>query len=150
MGPVEPVLRLASLADGPELLDLWAGLFEGDAGGWRAAASAWLAGAVGDPSVHLPVVERDGRLVATAVGTLELGVPNPYSPRGRLVRLANLLTLPTYRGQGLGTALVAGVVTWARSVDADRVDLSATPAGQRLYARAGFVPTTAPRMKLVL
>jgi hypothetical protein len=38
----------------------------------------------------------------------------------------------------------------ARSIDADRVDLSATSEGQRLDERLGFVLTSAPRMKLVL
>jgi len=33
---------------------------------------------------------------------------------------------------------------------ADRVDLSATPAGQRIYEKLGFRVTSAPRMKLVL
>lgn len=66
------------------------------------------------------------------------------------MRLANVITLPEYRGQGHGTALVLDVVAWARSIAADRVDLSATPAGQRLYEKLGFVLTSAPRMKLVL
>jgi hypothetical protein len=42
------------------------------------------------------------------------------------------------------------VIAWGRSIDADRVDLSATPDGQRIYERAGFTLTRAPRMKLVL
>jgi hypothetical protein len=42
------------------------------------------------------------------------------------------------------------VARWARSINADRVDLSATPEGQRIYLKAGFVLTSAPRMKLVL
>lgn len=31
----------------------------------------------------------------------------------------------------------------------DRVDLSATPEGQRLYEKLGFTVTSAPRMKLI-
>ena len=46
--------------------------------------------------------------------------------------------------------LVLDVVTWARSIAADRVDLSATPIGQRIYEKLGFTVTSAPRMKLVL
>jgi hypothetical protein len=42
------------------------------------------------------------------------------------------------------------VVRWARSIQADRVDLSATPEGRRLYEGAGFVLASAPRMKLML
>jgi hypothetical protein len=51
---------------------------------------------------------------------------------------------------GHGTLLVLHIIKWARSIDADRVDLSATPDGQRIYERAGFTLTTAPRMKLSL
>lgn len=52
--------------------------------------------------------------------------------------------------QGHGTMLVLDVVAWARSIAADRVDLSATPAGQRIYEKLGFTVTSAPRMKLIL
>ncbi|MGZ6748145.1 MAG: GNAT family N-acetyltransferase [Nocardioides sp.] len=95
-------------------------------------------------------LEVGGEVVATAIGTLELGVPNPHCPQGRTVRLANVLTLPAHRGHGFATLLVRDVVAWARSVQADRVDLSATSEGQRHYARLGFQVARAPRMKLVL
>ena len=48
------------------------------------------------------MIEVDGELVATAIGTLEIGVPTPQCVRGRTVRLANVITLPDYRGQGHG------------------------------------------------
>jgi hypothetical protein len=32
----------------------------------------------------------------------------------------------------------------------DRIDLSATPEGQRIYGRLGFTRTSAPRMKRML
>jgi len=127
---------------------------EGDRGqgaAWRRHAQDWFVRAVDDGTVaRFPVVEVDGVIVATAIGTLELGVPNPYCARGRTVRLANVITVPEHRGHGIGTLLVGDVVEWARSIDADRVDLSATPDGRRLYQRLGFVLTRAPRMKLVL
>lgn len=89
-------------------------------------------------------------VVATAIGTFGIGVPNPQRHRGRTVRLANVITSPEYRGREYGTLLVRDVIDWALSIDADRVDLSATPDGQRIYERAGFKVTKAPRMKLVL
>ena len=52
--------------------------------------------------------------------------------------------------KGFGTVLVRDVIEWARSIDADRVDLSATPDGQRIYEKVGFGLAKAPRMKLVL
>lgn len=148
-------LRTATIDDGPQLLSLWALLFDGNGATtdepWRAHAGTWFARCVMDSSAaRFPVVDVDDRIVATAIGTLELGVPNPQCPRGRVVRLANVITLPGYRGSGLGTLVVNDVTQWARSIDADRVDLSATPEGQRIYLKAGFVLTSAPRMKLVL
>ncbi len=66
------------------------------------------------------------------------------------MRLANVITLGEHRGRGYGATLVLDVLNWARSIDADRVDLSATPEGQRLYEKLGFAMATAPRMKLIL
>lgn len=100
---------------------------------------------VDDPGVaHLPLIEIDGVVVSAAVGTLELGVPNPWCPRGRTVRLANVVTLPEHRGKGYASLLVQDVVEWARAVEADRVDLSATPEGRRIYENAAFTLTSAP------
>lgn len=64
---------------------------------------------------------------------------NPQAPRGRTVRLADVITTTEHRGHGFGTLLVRDVIEWARSIEADRVDLSATPDGQRIYEQAGFV-----------
>lgn len=159
MGPVTSSpsrrLRTATVDDADQLLSLWGLLFEPKSGEspdpWTTHAREWFEAAVDDEaSAWFPVVEVDGRLVACAVGTLELGVPNPYCVRGRTVRLANVVTLPEHRGQGYGTRLTRDVVEWARRIGADRVDLSATPEGQRVYERAGFTATSAPRLKLVL
>jgi GNAT superfamily N-acetyltransferase len=130
-------------------------VFEGsdavEAAAWRTHARDWFNGLVEDGArAHFPVIDVAGRVVATAIGTLELGVPNPQCPRGRAVRLANVITLPEHRGNGYGTLLVREVVEWARSIDADRVDLGTTSDGQRIYERVGFELTKAPRMKLVL
>jgi GNAT superfamily N-acetyltransferase len=149
------ILRTATAEDLTQLLRLWSLLF--DDGGttaeepWRGHAREWFTRYVDDPpNARFPAIEVAGELVATAIGTLEIGVPNPQCVRGRIVRLANVITLPEYRGRGHGTMLVLDVVAWARSIAADRVDLSATPAGRRIYEELGFTVTSAPRMKLVL
>jgi GNAT superfamily N-acetyltransferase len=90
-----------------------------------------------------PAIEADGELVATAIGTLETGVLNPQCARGRTVRLANVIALPGHRGHGHATMLTLDIVAWARSIGADRVDLSATPVGQRIYEKLGFTVTSA-------
>jgi GNAT superfamily N-acetyltransferase len=148
-------LRDATADDVAELLRLWALVYgEDDAHTtqpWRDHARRWFTGVVEDPrTACFPVIECAGGIRATAVGTLELGVPNPQCPRGRTVRLANVVTVPEHRGRGYGTLLVRHVIDWATSVGADRIDLGATPEGRRIYEKAGFVLTSAPRMKLVL
>ena len=148
-------LRTARAEDGTQLLRLWALVSDeaGTASGepWADHAREWFKRYVDDTrNARFPAIEVDGELVATAIGTLEIGVPNPQCVRGRTVRLANVITLPEHRGHGYGTTLVLDVVAWARSIGADRVDLSATPAGQRIYQKLGFTLTSAPRMKLVL
>jgi GNAT superfamily N-acetyltransferase len=148
-------LRVAIANDGPQLLRLWGLLFDQEEAAadepWRSHAQEWFARYVGDFSAaRFPVVDVGGEIVATAIGTLELGAPNPLCPHGRTVRLANVITRPEHRGYGYGTLLVRDVIGWARSIDADRVDLSATKEGHGLYDKAGFVLTSAPRMKLVL
>ncbi len=64
----------------------------------------WLAQVVGDPNVaRFPIIDIDGQIVATGIGSLELGVPNPFCPQGRTVRLANVITHPEHRRKGYGT-----------------------------------------------
>lgn len=147
--------RAATADDGLKLLPLWARLFDEDDSAthepWMAHAREWFDRFVDDANAaRFPVIEVNGDIVATAIGTLEIGVPNPQCLKGRTVRLANVVTLPEYQGRGYGTTLVLDVIDWAKLIDADRVDLSATPAGQRIYEKAGFTMTTAPRMKLIL
>ena len=149
-------LRTAKAEDGAQLLRLWTLLFDkGDTTSeeppWKRHAREWFTRYVDDTrNARFPAIEVDGELVASAIGTLEIGVPNPQCIRGRTVRLANVITLPEHRGQGYGAMLVLDVMAWARSIAADRVDLSATPAGQRIYEKLGFTVASAPRMKLVL
>lgn len=72
-------LRTGALDDGPQLSRLWALLFdEGDSTieAWQWNARTWFAPFVADPC----------------------------SPRGRTVRLANVITFPEYRGVGYGPA----------------------------------------------
>ena len=154
MTTAAPSPRDARPEDIEQLLPLWASLSDQEPpllDSWVDHARAWFVRTVdAREAAAFPVIDIDGRIVACAIGTLETGVPNPQSPRGRAARLSNVVTLPEHRGRGFGTALVNVVIEWARGIDADRVDLSTTPLGQRIYERAGFRLTSAPRMKLPL
>lgn len=160
-------VRAATAEDAPALLALWATLFDEMTQSdettqsdeiessvhqpWQAYAWHWFERVVGDASsARFPVVEVDERIVATAIGTLELGVPNPHCRSGRTVRLANVVTVPAHRRRGFASQCVLDVIAWAKIIAADRVDLSATARAQPLYERLGFTVTSAPRMKLPL
>jgi GNAT superfamily N-acetyltransferase len=148
-------LRRAHLHDATQLLFLWERMFDemGAAAstGWREHARDWFTTLVGDDgAARIPVIDVSGEIVASAVGTVEVGVPNPHSPTGRAVRLVNVITLPPYRGRGFATELIGDVIDWAQEMAVDRIDLSATREGQRIYERLGFTLTSAPRMKRML
>jgi GNAT superfamily N-acetyltransferase len=148
-------LRTARADDIAQLLSLWELVYNepnpASTTPWKRYAREWFAGSVEDGmSTRIPVIDVGGELVATAIGTVEIGVPNPHCPTGRAVRLANVITLPAHRRQSYATMLVGDVIAWARTVQADRVDLSATPEGQWIYEQLGFTVTSAPRMKLEL
>ncbi|HEX4728036.1 MAG TPA: GNAT family N-acetyltransferase [Jatrophihabitans sp.] len=148
-------LRQARPDDAGQLLSLWQSLFDelpaATATDWQEPAHEWFAQFVDEPrSARIPVIEVAGELVASAVGVLEQHVPNPMSPTGRAVRLVNVITLPDHRGHGYATELISDVIDWSRRIATDRIDLSATAQGQRIYQRLGFLPTSALRMKLVI
>jgi ribosomal protein S18 acetylase RimI-like enzyme len=103
-------LRTAKAEDCAQLLRLWALLFEENGSTseepWKGYARAWFTRYVDDSrNARFPVIEAGGDLVAAAIGTLEIGVPNPQCARGRTVRLANVITLPEHRGRGHATML---------------------------------------------
>lgn len=149
-------LRAARAEDVNQLLTLWELLYDESgidpaAALWKLNARTWFAESIDNPtSARIPVIVLGEEVVAAAIGTVECGVPNPHCPRGRSVRVANVITLPQHRGQGYASTLLRDVIAWARTVQADRVDLSATRQGQQLYARLGFTTTSAPRMKFIL
>jgi RimJ/RimL family protein N-acetyltransferase len=148
-------LRRAQPADATQLLSLWEQMFD-EMGAptptaWREHAQDWFTRFVDDDrAARIPIIDVSGEIVASAVGTVEVGVPNPHSPTGRAVRLVNVITLAPYRGRGFGIEVIGDVIEWAQEMAVDRIDLSATPEGQRIYDRLGFTLTSAPRMKRIL
>lgn len=126
-------VRLAALADAPEAFgatyEYWAG--EGDVEArWRSRLR----------DVPFNVVSMDGdRPTGQVSGT------SPDA-EGR-VELISMWVAPTARGKGLGDALVAAVVEWAREQDASAVHLGVRQGNEPaigLYERAGFEAASEP------
>jgi GNAT superfamily N-acetyltransferase len=68
--------------------------------------------------------------------------PHPADPRPGDLRLRGMATAPAERGRGLGAALVAACLAFAREEGAPRVWLNARTPAVGLYARAGFARET--------
>jgi len=98
----------------------------------REKRGEWLREGLGDERVLALVAEADGDLVG------ELGAR--FAPYG--VVDFGMLVAPAWRGRGVGGALLAGCVDWARRVGAHKVGLQVFPhneAAIALYRKHGFV-----------
>ena len=128
-------VRLAALTDSPSAfgssLDRELAFADEE---WHRRA---LASSSGDE--RLTLLAWDGDEVVGIVS----GLREPARPE--TVDLVSMWTRPSVRRSGVGIALVRGVLEWARSTGAARVELwvvqGNTPA-RRLYARLGFEVTT--------
>lgn len=124
-------VRLRALRDAP---DAFASTYEREIGmtpdQWRARFR---------PDAVTFLGRRDG----ADVGIVS-GIPHPeHSGDAALVAM---WVAPEARGTGLGDALVAAVVDWARAGGHRRLRLDVADVNEhaiRLYARLGFVPTGA-------
>lgn len=54
----------------------------------------------------------------------------------------NVYTIPMWRGQGIGTALLKEIINFVRATEAKRLWLHATEDGKRIYEKLGFVSTS--------
>lgn len=138
-------VRLRALADAPDAFGSTLGYWQGDGDReerWRnrlADVPFNVVAIVGDSLI--------GQVSGTSV--------DPHA----MVELISMWVDPTARGTGVGEALVAEVVEWARASDAVALVLSVkktNPHAASLYHRMGFVPTDEPadegeaRMRLTL
>jgi ribosomal protein S18 acetylase RimI-like enzyme len=93
-------------------------------------------GIIGPALIETPyfvAAELDGALIGYAFVTKHFG--------GRLIHLVRIAVLPQYQGQAIGARLLAEVIAYARSCNADVVTLNTQVdniAAQRLYEWFGF------------
>jgi predicted GNAT family acetyltransferase len=95
------------------------------------------------------VALADDEVVSTAVGEVTDVIPGPNSPNGSVGLISNVATRHPWRGHGLAAACTDDLLRWFRDdTDVTRVDLFATDAGSRIYARRGFRDRAFPAMCL--
>jgi GNAT superfamily N-acetyltransferase len=151
------VIRRATAADAQAIVELRALMFsamgvpdvDGDA--WRQAAVRWFQGEPTQRHTCAVIAERDGRVLAGAMGSLRFEMPSPVNPNGVWGLLNNVATVPGTRRQGLARACVVGVLDWFQhETEASAVELFATGEGSSLYEELGFAVTAWPAMRMRL
>jgi GNAT superfamily N-acetyltransferase len=103
---------------------------------WHERASG---GASGVDRVTF-VAERDGRWIGLTTGL----AADPDEPDNVEPLLVGMFVEPPERGHGVGVALVAAVVAWARARGATSLYLWVTATNDSaiaLYDKCGFLPT---------
>lgn len=120
-------VRLAALADSPQAFgSTLAAEQRFDEQRWRELSL----------EAHVLVASSGRELIGTVAGLRR----SPFGLRG----LGAMWVSPSWRQRGVGSALLEGVLQWARIAGAERVSLWA-PSGSiqavRFYERHGFIPT---------
>jgi GNAT superfamily N-acetyltransferase len=131
-GQVLKALRLRALAGAPDAFGQT--LAEASARDDWGELARTLSGAEGNAGF---LAEAPEGAVGLAYGILE-------AERADAVHVAGMWVDPAWRGRGVGAALVASVIDWARARGRPRVCLWVTEqnrAAVSLYARMGFRPT---------
>ena len=84
------------------------------------------------------VAEEEGRILSLMCLQRVRKVPRPARLHDEIGYLTNVYTRPDYRGRGIGSAVLARVVQWARAEDLDTVICWAAEGREAFYGRAGF------------
>ena len=84
------------------------------------------------------IAELEGVAVGAVWAQLVEKIPNPVAESEHYVYLTNFYVREEYRDHGLGSKLLAAVLDWARSKNAQMVILWPTERSKPLYQRHGF------------
>jgi diamine N-acetyltransferase len=96
---------------------------------------------INGPTETILVAERSDRVLGLAV-VLESPVsPHPLHVPRRVVEIVTVVVRQSARGQGIGSALIAASLEWAKQHGAEHVEISVYAFNEdalRLYTAAGF------------
>jgi GNAT superfamily N-acetyltransferase len=84
------------------------------------------------------IAQEDAQIVSHIYIQRIPKVPKPNKLDDALGYVTNVYTRPAYRGQGIGTQLMAYVLQWAREQDLESLIVWPSETSIRFYERAGF------------
>jgi RimJ/RimL family protein N-acetyltransferase len=140
---VTVVVRAANPGDAAALVQLGEEVGS-ESEGWLITATGWRS--VGDERRYLRAVRRFPHaavLVADDDGLVvgRLSIARDEHPASRHVADLGLMVAASHRRQGIGRALLAAAVGWARDADVRKLELHVFPHNEpaiRLYEEFGF------------
>ena len=84
------------------------------------------------------IAERQTIAVGAVWVQLVEKIPNPVAEPEYYVYLTNFYVRAEYRGEGIGSRLLAAVLEWSKSKNAEKVILWPTERSKPFYRRHGF------------
>ena len=96
------------------------------------------------------VAREDDSVVGCCLLVIKEQPPNLAFMNGLIGTVLNVYVEPAYRRRGLARQLMELLLSDARSLGVDRLELKATPAGEKLYRNLGFCEPSAAYTALEL
>jgi len=100
--------------------------------------AAFLRQGLAEGSWVCRVAEMEGQIVSHIFLRRVRKVPKPNRLHDEIGYVTNVYTRPAYRGQGIGSALLARVVQWAKDREMDALFVWPSERAVSFYQRAGF------------
>ena len=98
------------------------------------------------------LAEDNGKIIGSAFLVTKEMPPNPSFPHGKIGTVLNVFVDKTYRHKGIATGLLKLLISDAREMELDYIELKASDDGYPLYKKLGFIDSISSfsPMKLIL
>jgi GNAT superfamily N-acetyltransferase len=121
-----------------------------DEQGFLARCESWMKERLREESQwRCWIAEREASAVGAVWAQVVEKIPNPIAEAECYVYLTNFYVREEFRGEGVGSQLLASVLDWSKSRSAEMVILWPTERSKSFYLRHGF-SSAHDLMRLVL